>query len=161
MVDTNNEALLRKKAYEGLESLGLINSQPHIQRLEKELGVVSRLGFTPYFLVMWDIARYARENKIIYGPGRGCFLPNTNVHLPSNQISPISEVDIGQEILTKNGDETVTRCLSYFIDEEIVDLELENGKIISCTKDHLFLTKNRGWIRAEDLDLDLDDLLEI
>ncbi len=66
-----NQALLRKKAYEGLETLGFHENQEYINRLEFELKTVEELGFVPYFLVMWDIAKYARENNIIYGPGRG------------------------------------------------------------------------------------------
>jgi DNA polymerase-3 subunit alpha len=67
----DNVDLLRKKAFEGLEEKGLADSQKYIDRLNYELEVVEKEGFTPYFLVLWDIAKYARENGIIYGPGRG------------------------------------------------------------------------------------------
>src|SRR5262249_7777195 len=41
------------------------------QRLEKEIGVIRRVGFAGYFLIVWDFIRYARERKIPVGPGRG------------------------------------------------------------------------------------------
>lgn len=41
------------------------------QRLDFELGVIDRMGFSAYFLVVWDLIRYARENSIRVGPGRG------------------------------------------------------------------------------------------
>jgi DNA polymerase-3 subunit alpha len=40
-------------------------------RLEYELGVISDMGFSDYFLVVWDLIRYARDNAIRVGPGRG------------------------------------------------------------------------------------------
>lgn len=40
-------------------------------RLEKELEVIQGMGFVEYFLIVWDFIRYARENGILVGPGRG------------------------------------------------------------------------------------------
>ena len=45
---------------------------PEVQeRLDYELGVISDMGFPAYFLVVWDLIRYARESGIRVGPGRG------------------------------------------------------------------------------------------
>jgi DNA polymerase-3 subunit alpha len=41
------------------------------ERLEYELGVVRDMGFSAYFLVVWDLIRFARERGIRVGPGRG------------------------------------------------------------------------------------------
>jgi DNA polymerase-3 subunit alpha len=41
------------------------------QRLESELQVIVRMGFAGYFLIVWDFMRYAREQSIPVGPGRG------------------------------------------------------------------------------------------
>jgi len=41
------------------------------ERLDFELRVISEMGFAAYFLVVWDIIRYAREAGIRVGPGRG------------------------------------------------------------------------------------------
>ena len=41
------------------------------QRLEYELGVITDMGFPGYFLVVWDLIRYAKESGIRCGPGRG------------------------------------------------------------------------------------------
>jgi DNA polymerase-3 subunit alpha len=40
-------------------------------RLEKEIGVIKRVGFAGYFLIVWDFIRYAKERGIPVGPGRG------------------------------------------------------------------------------------------
>jgi DNA polymerase-3 subunit alpha len=40
-------------------------------RLAHELAVIEKMGFAGYFLVVWDFIRYAREQGIAVGPGRG------------------------------------------------------------------------------------------
>ena len=40
-------------------------------RLEEEIGIIKRMGFVSYFLIVWDFVRFARDNDIPVGPGRG------------------------------------------------------------------------------------------
>lgn len=40
-------------------------------RLERELTIMQERGFSTYFLVVWDYIKYARDNNIPVGPGRG------------------------------------------------------------------------------------------
>ncbi|WP_203881252.1 DNA polymerase III subunit alpha [Planotetraspora kaengkrachanensis] len=42
-----------------------------LERIEYELGVIENMGFPGYFLVVADICKYARDNGIWIGPGRG------------------------------------------------------------------------------------------
>ncbi len=42
-----------------------------MQRLDYELGVIGDMGFSAYFLVVWDLIRFARSKGIRVGPGRG------------------------------------------------------------------------------------------
>ena len=44
---------------------------PYDARLQEELGVIARMGFAGYFLIVADFIRWARENDIPVGPGRG------------------------------------------------------------------------------------------
>jgi len=41
------------------------------ERLVRELGVIAAMGFSSYFLIVWDLMRYAGERGIRVGPGRG------------------------------------------------------------------------------------------
>src|SRR5262249_35064242 len=41
------------------------------KRLDYELSVIERTGYTSYFLIVWDFIRFARENGVPVGPGRG------------------------------------------------------------------------------------------
>lgn len=43
----------------------------YVNRLEYELNVIISMGFTDYFLIVWDFIRYARSEDIFVGPGRG------------------------------------------------------------------------------------------
>jgi DNA polymerase-3 subunit alpha len=42
-----------------------------IERLAFELKVIDDMGFSSYFLIVWDLIRHARDNSIRVGPGRG------------------------------------------------------------------------------------------
>src|SRR5450432_1992266 len=41
------------------------------QRLAREIAIIQQMKFSGYFLIVWDFIRYARENSIPVGPGRG------------------------------------------------------------------------------------------
>ncbi|HSL24668.1 MAG TPA: DNA polymerase III subunit alpha, partial [Acidimicrobiia bacterium] len=41
------------------------------ERIDRELAVIADMGFPAYFLIVWDLIRYARERRIRVGPGRG------------------------------------------------------------------------------------------
>ena len=41
------------------------------ERLDYELGVIKRMGYVDYFLIVWDFINYAKKNGIAVGPGRG------------------------------------------------------------------------------------------
>jgi DNA polymerase-3 subunit alpha len=63
---------LRARVEEGL-SLRYGDPAPGeaLQRMEMELGVIDRMGFNAYFLIVWDFVKFAKENGIAVGPGRG------------------------------------------------------------------------------------------
>jgi DNA polymerase-3 subunit alpha len=42
-----------------------------VERVEYELGVIDKMGYSGYFLIVWDFIRYARDQRIPVGPGRG------------------------------------------------------------------------------------------
>ena len=42
-----------------------------VQRMEMELAVIDRMGFNAYFLIVWDFVKFAKDNGIAVGPGRG------------------------------------------------------------------------------------------
>jgi DNA polymerase-3 subunit alpha len=70
--DEQPEAMLRRIAMEGLRArYGDPAPAEAIERLEFELGVIEEMGFSSYFLIVWDFVTYAKQNGIAVGPGRG------------------------------------------------------------------------------------------
>jgi len=45
--------------------------QEYDRRLEYELSVINQMGYTDYYLIVWDFIRFARSREIMVGPGRG------------------------------------------------------------------------------------------
>jgi len=41
------------------------------ERVQEELAVIAQTGFASYFLIVWDFYRFARQNGVVTGPGRG------------------------------------------------------------------------------------------
>lgn len=61
---------LRRLAFEGTKERGIETDQTYIDRIEYELKIINDKGYAPYFLVVSDLLRFARENKI-YATTRG------------------------------------------------------------------------------------------
>ncbi|MDP4132783.1 MAG: DNA polymerase III subunit alpha [Bacillota bacterium] len=67
-----SEQYLRELCSEGLkERYGENCDKIYLDRLNYELDVISSMGYTDYFLIVWDFIRFARSQKIMVGPGRG------------------------------------------------------------------------------------------
>ncbi len=65
-------AYLRDLTYEGARGrYGASLPSEVVDRLDYELRVIGNMGFAAYFLVVWDLIRFARDSNIRVGPGRG------------------------------------------------------------------------------------------
>ena len=63
---------MREKALEGLrDRVGADPGPEYLERLDFELGVIDRMGFNSYFLVVSEFVGWARDNGVTVGPGRG------------------------------------------------------------------------------------------
>ena len=62
---------LNKLCFEGLERRYTPVTEELKERLEYELGVIQKMGYVDYFLIVWDFIKYARDHEIMVGPGRG------------------------------------------------------------------------------------------
>lgn len=63
---------LTKLCHKGLNRR-LNNTVPdtYLTRLNYELDIINKMGFCNYFLIVYDYVKYAKQNKILVGPGRG------------------------------------------------------------------------------------------
>ena len=66
------DSYLRHLSYEGAAARYPTPLPDNVrERLDYELGVICDMGFSDYFLVVWDLIRYAKDRGIRVGPGRG------------------------------------------------------------------------------------------
>ena len=66
-----NESYFRKLCMDGFAERYQNPPESYLERLEYEIGVISRMGYVNYYLIVWDFIRYAKEQEIPVGPGRG------------------------------------------------------------------------------------------
>lgn len=99
---------------------------------------------------------HAGEKGIVH-----CLESSTPVALADGTNKAISDLSIGDEVMTWN--EHTGSFEEQPIDDvwsngkrDCIELEFDDGRTITCTPEHRFLTKNRGWIAASDLTSDDD-----
>lgn len=67
----NKDSFLEKLCMDEIKNKYPDLRQEIIDRLKKELEVIKKMGFSEYFLIVWDFVKFAKENGIRVGPGRG------------------------------------------------------------------------------------------
>ncbi|MCX6722360.1 MAG: DNA polymerase III subunit alpha, partial [Candidatus Staskawiczbacteria bacterium] len=66
------EQFLEELCYQGLKTRFGENPEPKvIERLKYEISVIEKTGFAGYFLIVQDFVNWAKQNRIVVGPGRG------------------------------------------------------------------------------------------
>ena len=156
-------AYLKALVKDGMKAYGFIDKPEYRDRIKFEMEAIIRCGYVRYFLILWDIINFAKRQGIRTGIGRGCFLPENLVDC-KDAIKKIAEVRIGDKVLAYDDKyHEVIDTINYDIDEEIVEIEMEDGRKVSCTSDHKIHIK-RGkelvWIEASELTED-DDIYDI
>ena len=69
---SDNISYFRNLCVNGLKKhYGENPSNQAVDRMEYELSIITKMGYVDYFLIVWDFIRYAKENNIPVGPGRG------------------------------------------------------------------------------------------
>ena len=66
-----NEGYFRELCYKGFQERYPQEPEEYKKRLEYEISVISSMGYVNYYLIVWDFIRYAKEQGIPVGPGRG------------------------------------------------------------------------------------------
>jgi DNA polymerase-3 subunit alpha len=68
----DNNTYLKELCEIGMEKrFGKNPPKEAVERLEYELSVIQQLGFVAYFLIVQDFVNWAKNNRIVVGPGRG------------------------------------------------------------------------------------------
>jgi DNA polymerase-3 subunit alpha len=99
--DSSEEDYLRTITMKGLHQRYPRLDQELLDRAEMELTCIRNTGFSAYFLVVWDFIRFARDNKIPVGPGRGSAAGSIVAYaLRITDIDPIEHGLIFERFLT-------------------------------------------------------------
>ncbi len=70
-IDADHAGYLKKLCMDGARlKYGEITKEIS-DRIDYELGTINSMGYTDYFLIVWDLIKYAKDNSIPIGPGRG------------------------------------------------------------------------------------------
>lgn len=159
----NNIEMFRDLVIKGLEKHPDIfenySEEEILERLEREMKVIEDGDVVDYFLILRDIINWCRENNITPGSGRGCFIPESRVKTKDGWKF-IKDIVRGDIVRGEYGWNEVESKFIYNVDEFLIELELDDGRKIVCTQDHKILTKNRGYVRAIDLN-EADILSEV
>lgn len=67
----DSDQFLKELCEKALEQRVEEVTEEYLERLNKELKVITTMGFSDYFLIVWDIIRYAHRQNIYTGSGRG------------------------------------------------------------------------------------------
>ena len=63
-----NSSEKEKELKENLKNKNLSNI---VERMEYELNIINSMGYNGYFIIVWDFIKFAKENGVYVGPGRG------------------------------------------------------------------------------------------
>lgn len=159
----DGEKKLRELAWEGMERLGYKGNKIYEDRLEYELDNIIRAKFTDYFLMLENLFRWYGQ-KHLTPVGRGCFLPDSRVLMSNGCYKYIQDIKKNDKIFSGNGNiRNVNDVYCYDVDEEVIELELDNGKKIKCTLDHkikIIRNGNEIWEKAKNITNE-DEIVEL
>lgn len=113
---------------------GVLSGKPsdYIERFAKEYTVITKYGLQDYFLIVWDIVRFAAENKIFVGLGRGSSAGSLISYLLGIvKLDPLKYDLIFERFLNEN------RCVSGEMPDIDLDFESERRDEI---KKYIFKT---------------------
>ena len=68
---TDPDHQLESMAIDGLKKRGLFDKEEYRQRLDDELSIIKSKNFSSYFIIVGNMIRWAKNNSILVGPGRG------------------------------------------------------------------------------------------
>lgn len=134
------------------------------KRVSHEVKIIKEKGYIDYFLIVDDIIQWTKNKfgRYSVGAGRGCFVPQSKVKLLNGDFKNIEDVEYDDKVITAWGDkQNVKSKYEYDIDEEISNINLENGDVIECTQDHKILVvkkdaekkiENAVWIKSSEIE---------
>lgn len=125
--------------FRNLCSLGLKNKiksgeidvnkkQDYVKQAKYELKVIKDLGFIDYFLLVWEVVNYCREQDIAVGVGRGCLSGDSLIRC-NNGLKPIRNIDVGDIVLDGFGKWVkVKNKFKYSNNKPLIGFDIHGGE---------------------------------
>lgn len=113
-------------------------------------------------LEKWDDEFFKQFDCVIVDE---CLHPDTKILMSSGEYKKITEILTGEYVKTINEEslQIEDKPVEYIYKnlnkgQQMYELEMEDGSILKITGNHKVLTKNRGWVRVDNLNLE-DDII--
>lgn len=156
---TTDDAYLRALCLERLPARYPTAGDEVHQRLDYELGVIHKMGYASYFLIVWDFINYARGHGVAVGPGRGSAAGSIVAYLLGiTNIDPLQYALLFERFLNPE------RVSMPDIDIDFDDIN--RGRVISYVKerygeDHVAQIATFGTMGAKGAIRDVARVLEM
>jgi DNA polymerase III alpha subunit/intein/homing endonuclease len=133
---------IRSETLEGLRNRlpQFANDPRYLDRLDMELRILDMKGYNGYFLVTSDFVRWARNNGVEVGYGRGCLSADANILTPNGFVK-IKDIKVGDIVFNEYGEQIpVPEVFEYDCDEELIEIKaFYGGNGNKMTADHKVL----------------------
>jgi intein/homing endonuclease len=121
--------------------------QVYKDRLNEEIKTIFDLKFEEYFLIIWDIINWCKNNDVAVGAARGCLTPNSMI-FSNEKLKKIKDIEIGDIVITDDGKKNkVINKFEYKTKEEVIKINhlfCDYYETPGYTKDHKILAiKNK------------------
>lgn len=161
----DEDSYLRELVMEGLHRKvpAKTHDREYLDRIDKELGILSERRFSSYMLVVSDFTRWAKRQGFYCGPGRGCLSGDTLIPtLDGNK--QLRDIKIGDVAFDENGMQIkIPAVYEWDCDEGLLEITSSNGSPIKMTTDHKVLvlsskdaakgSKETKWIPANEINI--------
>ena len=138
----------------GFIARGLPKNSRYLDRIKEEYSLITRKGFSSYFLIQKMMTDEARricpqilgggDGSEAVGPGRGCLEGNTLILIENGFYKPISEIKVGDKVCTRDGSfQEVLNTFEYPCNEDLLTIYSYYGdnRGVSLTRDHKVLVE--------------------
>jgi len=125
----SNSEFLKVLCRKGFKDKGVgkfPNKQEYVDRIKRELSLFDELGYTDYFLLIWDIVNFARVNDIAVGVGRGSGVSSLTLYfLGITGVDPIKYGLLFERFVSKaRAKSQVIDGIRYF-DGDLPDVDID------------------------------------
>lgn len=138
----NETQFIRSEVMEGFNRRlpQFANDKRYLDRIDMELNVLDMKNYNGYFLVTSDFVRWAKNNGVEVGYGRGCLSADANILTPTGFVK-IKDIKVGDTVFNENGEQVIVpEVFEYDCDEELVEIKAYyGGNGNKMTSDHKVL----------------------